>query len=94
MVRNIYNSTNNLLTNLTGASKIDYLVSIYLLRPASAQVPLIYTNINYDGTFVQAGTTTSHSPLVSGTFTLKVGGVPIDPYTNGTLPYNVNPSVI
>jgi len=93
--RNIYNSSNQTTTNITSAVRIDYVVSIYLLRPPSVQAQtFIISYHNYTGIFV-ATPTTQHSPLINGTWTLTVGGVTIDPYTNNNLlPFNVDPSYI
>ena len=96
VVRTIYNANNVLLPNTTGAAKIVYTVSVYLLRPSSVtSQSFLFTAGTYSGNFVQPKVAkTDHSPLVSGTYTLKIGGVLIDPYANGTLPYNTPASEI
>jgi hypothetical protein len=84
------NST--VIANLTGATNIVYTVSITLIRPASIiSQKLIYTQNTFDGTFTQpSGSLTAHSPPISGNFILSIGGVTVDPYGNGSLPYNTN----
>jgi len=50
----------------------------------------IVTYKNYTGTFLKRNHT-AHSPLMTGTFTLSIGGVSIDPFSNnGRIPYNVS----
>jgi hypothetical protein len=95
-VRTIYDSSNNILPNTTGATRIEYIVSVGLLRPASAISNVFtITRFGYNGTFVQPSTaSTPHSPLINGDFTITIGGVRIDPYGNGTVPYNVPAWVI
>jgi hypothetical protein len=95
-VRTIYDASNAVVSTLTGAARITYTVSVYLIRPISAATQtFIYTRNTFDGTFTQpTAPTTPHSPPVTGTFTLRIGGITIDPYTNGTLPYNAPASDI
>jgi hypothetical protein len=90
VVRAILDSNNNIITNISIAAKITYTVSVYLVRPSTvSSQSFIYTKNTYNGNFIQpSAPTTPHSPLVSGTYSLTIGGVTIDPYGNGTLPYN------
>jgi len=50
---------------------------------------------NFTGTFKEVQTQT-HSPLINGTWTLKIGGNTINPYNNVSipLPYNIDPSIL
>jgi hypothetical protein len=86
VVRNIYDSTNNILPNITGAARIDYVTSVQLLRPASA----INTNFKPIPSFTTT-ITQVHSPLITGTFTLSIGGVPIQVSGSPNIAYNVYP---
>jgi len=90
--RNIYDANNNTLTNITGAARIDYVVSIYWLRSTS------YTNeqftvkyFGYTGKF-KTSPGQSHSPLINGTFTLSIGGNPVAINNLTNIPYNVSAS--
>jgi hypothetical protein len=78
VVRTIYDSNNAVINTTASAARIDYTAKIYLLRPAALQTeqfnPKYYDG--FTGTFSQTQTT-AHSPLLSGTFTLSVGGQPI-----------------
>lgn len=96
VTRVIYGVNNTVLSTTTGATKIEYTVSVGLIRPTSiSSQSFIYTNINYNGVFVQpTAATTAHSPPISGTFTLTIGGVLIDPNGNGSLYYSTSPSTI
>jgi hypothetical protein len=94
VVQNIYDINNNTLSNLTGAVQIDYVVSVYLLRPTSAQNQAFkVTYFNYTGTLTSSQLQT-HSPLLSGTFTLTVAGVPIQVSGSPNIPYNVGTSTL
>jgi hypothetical protein len=94
VVQNIYDSNNSTLSNLTGAAQIDYVVSINLLRPTSAQnQAFTYKYFNYTGKIVPSSLQ-QHSPLLSGTFTLTLAGVPIQIGGNSNIPYNVAPSTL
>ena len=83
-----------MLSNTTGAAYIEYSVSIYKLRPASViSKSLIITNIDYTGKVVVTNPTT-HSPVISGTFTLKIAGVDILVNMNSNIPFNVGTDVL
>jgi hypothetical protein len=93
-VQNIYDVNNNTLNSLVGAARIDYVVSIYVLRPAAYSTEnFILTKYGYTGNFVRANVQ-SHSPLMTGSFTLTIGKYLIDPYKNGTIPFNIPNSVL
>lgn len=88
--RNIYDALGNVLSSTTNAVQIDYIVSIYLLRPADyISEKFLISYVGYTGTFSQ-GTQTVHSPIITGFFKLYVGGFLVDPYGNGSLPFNAN----
>lgn len=73
VTRTIYSGT-NVINTLSGASSIVYTVSFYLLRPqAYSTEDFIYTYTNFTGTVAKASLQT-HSPLISGTFKLTIGG--------------------
>jgi hypothetical protein len=75
VVRTIYDSTGAVTNDTTVASRIEYVVSIFLLRNTSYSAEdFIKTYTNYTGTFTKTLGLT-HSPLISGTFTLSIGGV-------------------
>jgi hypothetical protein len=89
VVRNIYDSNGNNLTTTTGAARIDYVTSIYLLRPASAiSQNFKLTYYGYTGTLTTTFTQT-HSPLITGTFILTMGGINITVSGSANIPYNV-----
>ncbi len=90
VVRNCYDGAGNVLANTTGAVKIEYVASIYKLRSASLQAEkFTFIKYNgYDGTFTETQTQT-HSPLISGTFTLTIGGADVKISNSANLPYNV-----
>lgn len=96
VTRTIYNANNTNISTLTGAARINYTVSVALIRPVSiTSQSFIYTNINYNGVFVQpTSALTAHSPPISGTFTLQIGGVLIDPNGNGSIYYATSPGAI
>ena len=75
VTRHIYDGSNNEINTTVGASKIVYQVTILLLRTA-AQIAedFTYTNLNYTGTMAKVPVT-DHSPLISGNFTLTIGGI-------------------
>jgi len=89
VVRNIYDSNRRIINTTTGASKIDYVVSIRLLRPNSTlNERFNVRNINYTGTFLQ-NAKTAHSPLISGSFGLTIGGITIRFKNSTNLPFNI-----
>ncbi len=90
----MYDSNNNITTNITNAVQIDYIASLNLLRSQTLQnEKFTFRYFNYTGTFSQRQIT-AHSSLISGTFTLLINNTLIDPYGNGTLPYNVNAATL
>jgi hypothetical protein len=93
--RNIYDSNNNIINTTASASKIDYVVSFYLLRPAAYQAEkFIVSYLNYTGLFVTTPTT-SHSDLINGTWGLTIGNLPIAlAQSNSNLPYNIGASTL
>lgn len=89
VVRNIYDSSKNILSTTVGAATIDYVVSIYKLRePTVLSQSLTITNIDYTGKLTVVSKTT-HSPIISGTFTLSIAGVGIQINNSSNIPYNV-----
>ena len=91
VVRAIYDANNVTLSNTTGAARIDYTVSFYLLRSASLSAEAFRTQFfgGYTGTF-ESASIQSHSPLISGNFTLTIGGVAIiDSNNDVNIPYNI-----
>lgn len=88
-VRTIYDSSNNVITTLTGAAKIEYEVSIYKLRSTSLQAEEFRVSYydNFTGTFTESQTQT-HSPLLTGTFGLSIGGVDIEVGGSTAIPYD------
>lgn len=94
VTRNIYDTNNQTLSTTASAARIDYVVSINLLRPTNVQAQsFIVTYHNYSGVFISTATT-AHSPLIGGTWTLSVGGVTISPYNNINLGYDADPGYI
>ncbi len=87
VVRNLYDSSGNLTNTTINATKIDYVVSIFLLRDISLQQEnFIITKKYYSGTFTKT-IAYQHSPLISGTFSLKIGGLTLN---NGSIGYGVS----
>lgn len=89
--RYIYDASNNTLQTTTGAARIDYIVSIYWLRNPTLQAEkfsLKYFS-GYTGTFVTTPMQ-EHSPVISGTFTLKFGGYDVSVNNSTSIPYNVS----
>lgn len=81
VTRNIYDAGNNIINTTVGAARIEYLASINLLRPATVSAEdFTYTYINYTGT-VTKSSVQDHSPLISGTWSLTIGGVTFDNLT-------------
>ena len=92
VTRKIYDINDVELPDTTGAHRIDYLVSVYKLRPGS-KINDPFKTTPYDGfnaTFTKTSVT-PHSPLISGTFQLSIGGVPIlDNNQSPDLPYDLS----
>jgi len=91
--RNIYDSSMNLINTTASAAQIDYVVSLYLQRPASyiaERFQLNYTG-GFNGIFTTTATT-DHSPLISGTWGLNIGGLDIALTGSSALPYNISAS--
>lgn len=56
MERTIYDSGNNVITSVSGAAKITYTVSVYLIR-GSLAIPIFgYDQKSYNGNFIQPTT--------------------------------------
>ena len=92
VVRNIYDNTSKLLNTTTGATKIDYVVSIKWLRPNSTlNERFTVRTFNYSGIFLQ-NPITPHSPLISGTFGLTIGGASIRFKNSSNIPSNITAS--
>jgi len=71
-----------------------YTVAITLMRPTKYQSESFYVTY-FDGAISFTETVhTAHSPLMTGTFTLNIGGHLIDPYSNGTIPWNCPASTL
>lgn len=90
VVRKCYDANNTLLPDATGAVKIEYETSIQKLRSSALLAEqFTYTKFNgYVGSFSEARTQT-HSPLISGTFTLTIGGADILISGSANIPFNV-----
>ena len=89
VVRNIYDNTSKLLNTTTGATKIDYVVSIKWLRPNSTlNERFNVRTFGYTGSFLQ-NPKTAHSPLISGTFGLTIGGITIRFKNSSNIPSNI-----
>ena len=89
VVRNIYDNTSKLLNTTTGATKIDYVVSIKWLRPNSTlNERFNVRTFGYTGSFLQ-NPKTAHSPLISGTFGLTIGGITIKYKNSSNIPSNI-----
>ncbi len=70
--RFIYDSNNNTINTTAGASRIDYVVSILLMRPTAYQTEnFIVSYAGYTGTFVKT-LIAQHSPTITGTFSLTL----------------------
>ena len=92
VVRNIYDINSKISTTLTGATKIDYVVSIKWLRPNSTlNERFTIRTFNYSGIFLQ-NPITPHSPLISGTFGLTIGGASIRFKNSSNIPSNITAS--
>lgn len=91
--RKIYDGSNNLLPDTTGAVKIEYIASIYLLRSTTYQARSLGKTFydSYDGTWAEAASQ-AHSSLLSGTFTLSIGGVAINVNSVPDISYAVSAS--
>lgn len=75
VTRYIYDGSGNVISTTVGASSIVYQVSFLLLRTAAqSSEDFTYTYIGYTGTMTKTPVT-AHSPLISGTYTLTIGGV-------------------
>ena len=91
VVRTIYDASNATLSNTAGAARIDYTVSFYLLRSSSLSAEAFRTQFfgGYTGTF-ESASIQSHSPLISGNFTLTIGGVAIvDSNNDVNIPHDI-----
>jgi len=89
-----YDSNNQSLPSIVGAAYVDYVVSIYKLRPASVvSQALNIASIDYTGTVtVIPGFT--HSPLITGTFSLSILGASIKVAGSSNIPYNVDSATL
>lgn len=76
VTRFIYDGSDNEIPTTVGASKIIYQVSILLLRPdARANEEFTYSYLDgFTGTMAKSPVT-SHSPILSGNFSLSYGNV-------------------
>lgn len=91
VVRNIYDSKNNLTDSTINASRIDYVTEIYKLREDQYQnekFKVQYFN-NFTGDFTQTRTQT-HSPVVSGSWALTIGGRQVMVNGNASISYGVS----
>lgn len=87
--RYIYDSNETLLPSTVGAARIDYICSFYKLRPASiSSEKFKVTYFNYTGKFTE-NVTQYHSPLVTGTFTLRIANADILVNNSTNIPFNV-----
>jgi hypothetical protein len=90
VVRNIYDNSSRIINTTTGASKIDYVVSIRLLRPTSTlNERFNVRTFNYSGSFLQ-NPRTPHSPLISGSFGLSIGGITIRFKNSSNIPFDIS----
>lgn len=86
--RFIYDSSDTILNTTVGAARIVYVVSFYLLRSDNVSSEnFIYAYTNYTGTIVKTSWLT-HSPLITGNFTLTIGGV------QNSIAYNAGASTV
>lgn len=93
VVRNIYDSGNRLINSTTGAARIEYIASIQWFRTSYTSEKFTVKYYNYTGTFIQTSLQ-SHSPLISGTFTLTIAGVAIQYKNSSNLPYNIDAATL
>lgn len=81
-----YDSNGATLPSLVSASKIVYTVSIYYLRPSAYSAEDFKSPIlspSSSTMTIQKRIVTAHSPLMSGNFTVSIGGVNlVNPATN------------
>jgi hypothetical protein len=91
VVRNNYDSADNLTNATSNISRIEYVVSLYKLRDLSYQREnFVVTKINYKGNFTKT-ILFQHSPLISGFFSFNLGGISL----NGSgISFDVNPSTL
>lgn len=89
VTRTIMGASNNVLPDLTGAAVVHYDVAAYKLRPTTDQGKKLTTTFyGYTGTVTQTQTT-PHSDLISGTFTLTIGGVAVSVGGSTAISYDV-----
>lgn len=75
VTRDIYDGSDNVINTSVGADRIVYTVSFYLLRTAAVSSESFnYGYTNYTGPITKA-TPQAHSPLITGNFTLTIGGI-------------------
>ena len=91
VTRAIYDASNNTLADTTNADRVDYTVSIYLLRSSLHQSQTFSTkNFNgYTGGFTETRTQT-HSDLISGNWTLSIGGTAVQVSSSPNIPYDIS----
>ena len=78
VTRFIYDASGNEINTTVGAGKIVYQVSLLLLRSeAQSTEDFTYSYLNFTGTMARSAVT-AHSPLISGTYSLTIGGVTFD----------------
>ena len=90
VVRTIYDAAGAVLPDTTGAARIDYVVNVYLLRSSSLQLETFSTTNfdGYTGGFLEEQTQT-HSPLITGNWSLSIGGVPVTISGDANIPYDI-----
>lgn len=78
VTRFTYDRSGNEINTTVGANSIVYQVSLLLLRTAAQSTEdFTYTYLNYTGTMTRAAVT-AHSPIISGTYSLTIGGITFD----------------
>jgi len=79
------------LPDTTGAARIDYVVNIYLLRSTTLQTEkFTTTNFNgYTGGYTEEQIQT-HSPLITGNWSLSIGGAAVSVSGSTDIPYDIS----
>jgi len=88
-------------TNSSAAISFTWRATIAKFRPAAAYTHNFIVTYTTPGGMFTNTSIQSHSPLITGTFTLELGGLPVklwdstlSSFTITDIPYNVDPAVL
>lgn len=94
-------NANGITTNVSQATEFRWRASIAKFRPASLNIPAFQVTYTSPGGSFSSVKIQDHSPIMSGTFTASIGGLPIQIlnstsglYTISNIPFNVEASVL